>query len=326
MWQDDLITFLSNATGAEVTLPAATILAGGASLETWAVTAAWGGVLHDLIVRRDTDSKLYDNALNRADEYRLLQVTHQYGVNIARPLFLNTEDLHPYFVVERHAGISVGAKVVRDPTLAHARTVLPAQLAAQLATIHAVPLRDVDFLPRPTLERTAAQEALQMLRITAARFDTANPTWAFGIRWLERHLPAPTALTLVHGDYRVGNFLVIPDGLSAILDWEFAHLGDPAEDIGWLMVRDWRFGKVQLPIGGISERQPFLEAYQAAGGKPPADARLRWWEIAGNLKWAIFCLAQADRHLSGKEPNIEYATLGRRAAEMEWEVLRLIEG
>ena len=46
----------------------------------------------------------------------------------------------------------------------------------------------------------------------------------------------------VHGDFRCGNLLVGPDGLRGVLDWELAHAGDPAEDIGWLCAPAWRFG------------------------------------------------------------------------------------
>lgn len=323
---DALITFITDTINVPVNLKNATIVVGGASLETWAVTAEWAGQFHDLIVRRDTDSKMSANALSRTDEFTLLQTMYRHDVFVAKPLFLNENDPYPYFVVERREGTSIGVKVVRDPTLASAREKLIPQIAAELAKIHAVPVSEVPFLPAPTQSHSPAQEALSLLRTTATLLNPANAVWAFGLRWLERHLPPPIPLVVVHGDYRIGNLLVTADGLNGILDWEFSHLGDPAEDVAWLAVRDWRFGNIKMPIGGIGSHKDFLQAYYKAGGLPLEPERLRWWEIAGNLKWAIFCLAQADRHLSGKEPNIEYAALGRRAAEMEWELLRLIEG
>lgn len=318
------IKFLSESVAAPLQLLRAERLPGGASLETWAFTVEWEDAPRELVVRRDTESRMHAGALSRADEFALSQVGHRHGVFVPRPLFLNTTDPYPYFVVERHAGTSIGAKVVRDPALAAARERLPPQLAGELAKIHALPLEELPFLPRPV--RTPADELLTLLRENAERLDPANPVWAYGLRWLERHAPPAVPLAVVHGDYRIGNVLVTAEGLNGILDWEFAHLGDPAEDIAWLAVRDWRFGQEQLPIGGIGRRADFLDAYRASGAPLPTPDALRWWEIAGNLKWAIFCLAQAERHLSGKEPNIEYAALGRRAPEMEWEMLRLIEG
>jgi aminoglycoside phosphotransferase (APT) family kinase protein len=321
-----LTAFLADTLDTPVILRNATIVVGGASLETWAVTAEWEGQRHELIVRRDTDSKMSATAISRTDEFALLQTMHQHGVFVARPLFVKTTDSYPYFVVERREGTSIGVKVVREPTLAVARERLLPQLATELAKIHTVPVPEVSFLPTPARNHTPAQEALALLRATANALDPSNPIWAFGLRWLERNLPPPSPLVVVHGDYRIGNVLVTAEGLNGILDWEFAHRGDPAEDVAWLAVRDWRFGNLHLPMGGIGTREAFLTAYYAAGGSHLEAERLRWWEILGNLKWAIFCLSQVDRHLSGKEPNIEYAALGRRAAEMEWELLRLIEG
>ncbi|HBY95564.1 MAG TPA: phosphotransferase family protein, partial [Chloroflexi bacterium] len=57
-------------------------------------------------------------------------------------------------------------------------------------------------------------------------------------------------LTLIHGDFRVGNLLVTPDRLTGVLDWEFTHVGDPLEDLAWPLVRDWHFGNDALRVGG----------------------------------------------------------------------------
>src|SRR5947208_9125553 len=68
------------------------------------------------------------------------------------------------------------------------------------------------------------------------------------IRWLRRHPPQPARkLSLVHGDYRTGNFLYSPDGeIKAILDWEMAHVGDPLEDLAWSMDPLWCWTSPEL--------------------------------------------------------------------------------
>lgn len=64
------------------------------------------------------------------------------------------------------------------------------------------------------------------------------------LRWLRDHDPGPAAeTTLVHGDFRNGNLIIGADGVRAVLDWELAHLGDPMEDLGWVCVNSWRFGR-----------------------------------------------------------------------------------
>ena len=81
-----------------------------------------------------------------------------------------------------------------------------------------------------------------------------------------RARPTRPRLSLVHGDFRNGNLIVDENGLRAVLDWEMAHLGDPMEDLGWLCVNSWRFGRHELPVGGFGTREELFAGYAEAGG------------------------------------------------------------
>ena len=150
------------------------------------------------------------------------------------------------------------------------------------------------------------------------------PAVEAGLRWL-RLQPARRrpSRALVHGDFRLGNLIVDEHGLAAVIDWELCHAGDPAEDLAWLCIRSWRFGNDDLPVAGLGELEPFLDAYEAAGGTRPDPERLRWWEAMGNVKWAVICARQAHDHLTGARPSAELASLGRRICEPEWDLLEL---
>jgi aminoglycoside phosphotransferase (APT) family kinase protein len=128
----------------------------------------------------------------------------------------------------------------------------------------------------------------------------------------------------VHGDYRIGNVLFDERGVRAILDWELAHLGDPAEDLGWLCTKAWRFGS-GLPAGGIGSREALLEAYEKAGGAAVGLERLRFWEALGSFKVALVFVRQCHVHLSGAMPSLELASLGRRTAEAEEALVEIME-
>ena len=99
------------------------------------------------------------------------------------------------------------------------------------------------------------------------------PAVELGLRWLRANAPEPVEATLVHGDFRLGNFIVDGDGLAAVIDWELAHLGDPAEDIGWLCIRSWRFGNDDKPVAGVGDLDGFLAGMVAMADAKPADDR-----------------------------------------------------
>ncbi|MBC8100105.1 MAG: phosphotransferase family protein [Armatimonadetes bacterium] len=324
-----LAQFLSTQTGQVIAITQLTPLAGGASRESWLVETTAGGTAHKWVLRKDLPTTMNDDALTRAQEYSVMQTAHDAGVQVARMRFL-CEDPNllglPFFLMDYVEGVSIGRKVITQPELAQARAVLPEQLAQQLAKIHTInpDAPQLSFLMRPA-DTKPALTALRAAYSTLDKLGVSVPALEYGLRWCTRHAPASDRITVLHGDFRVGNLLVDEAGLAAVIDWEFAHIGDPVEDIGYLCMRDWRFGNDQQQVGGLCDRERFLTAYEQHSGQQIDRAAADWWEIIGNLRWAIICLAQAERHLSGQDVSVELASLGRRSAEMQLEALRLIE-
>ena len=152
-----------------------------------------------------------------------------------------------------------------------------------------------------------------------------HPAIEYGLWWLREHPPEPLPDVVSHGDFRIGNVAVSERGLEYLLDWEFAHLSDPREDLAWPIVRAWRFGADERRLGGVGELEPYLDRYAELTGIAVAPEELDWWEVLGNVKWAVGCLTQCRRHLAGLDRSVEYAVLGRMAAEMEYELLHLVD-
>jgi aminoglycoside phosphotransferase (APT) family kinase protein len=228
------------------------------------------------------------------------------------------------FVMDHVDGTSVAPRVLRREELDAARAALPAQLGEALARIHSIDARAIDGVAV-----SDADPALAACALWEAMIDEVGeplPAVEAGLRWLRLHAPDPPAggPTLVHGDFRLGNLIVDERGLAAVIDWELCHAGDPAEDIAWLCIRSWRFGNDDLPVAGIGELEPFLEAYEADGGTRPDPELWRWWAAMGNVKWAVICARQAHDHLTGARPSAELASLGRRICEPEWDLLSLL--
>ncbi|MFI0350820.1 phosphotransferase family protein [Actinomadura sp. 9N407] len=284
-------------------------LSGGASREIWAFDA--GG--RRLVLRRDPPAVEDPDAMAR--EAALLTAAAGAGVPVPR-LVDHGPDLlgSAYLIMERLDGETIPRRLLRDARFADVRPRLARELGTILARLHTLSPDAVPGLPDddPLTDLAARYEA----------FAEPRPAVEIALRWLDRHRPPSSGArrTVVHGDFRNGNLMIDPAGVRGVLDWELAHAGDPAEDLGWLCVKAWRFGSPQ-PAGGFGTREALLDGYAAAGGTPPTPEDLHWWEVYGTLRWTILCRHQAERHFDGSDPSIEYAVLGRKVCEQEHDLL-----
>lgn len=316
---------LSALFGGPVTVRRATMIPGGASKEAWSVDADTPIGSLALLVRRAGGGVIYSETLSLAHEHAVVSAAFAAGVRAPKTYgYLPDVAGREAFVMERVPGESIGRKVVKDPSLADARPLLPAQMAAELAKIHAIDRASLPFLPGGG-EGPAFSRVIARLYAEIDALDEPHPALEYGLRWLRDHPPRDFGDVVVHGDFRIGNLLIDPSGLTAVIDWEFAHVGDPVEDLAWPLVRAWRFGQDNLRLGGVATEDAYLARYNELTGRDVDRASLFFWELLGNVKWALGCLTQARRHLSGKERSVELATLGRLAAEVEYEIVDLVE-
>ncbi|MBA3427446.1 MAG: phosphotransferase family protein [Actinobacteria bacterium] len=287
----------------------AVLLAGGASKEAWAVDA--GG--RELLIRRAAGGVIHQGTLSLAHEFEVLSAAYETGVKVPEPIaYLGEIEGREAFVMARVPGETIGRRIVKRPPPG-----LDVQLAEELAKIHAIPPGRLPFL----------EQGDQVTRFYAEldSIDEPHPAIELGLLWVKERLPKPRELTVVHGDWRIGNIAVDENGIVAVLDWEFAHLADPIEDLAWPLVRAWRFGVDDRHLGGIGDLEPYVERYTELTGREVTTDELRVWEVFGNVKWATGCLTQSRRHLNGQERSVELAVLGRLAAEIEYELLDLID-
>ena len=308
--------------GPAVQVGAVKRLSGGASQETWAFEArAADGAARPLILRRAPPGAEHRGSGNVGldGEAAILRLAGAAGVPVPEVVAgLRPEHgLGQGFVMNRLAGETLGRRVAA----AH-RPQLAYQCGQALARIHALPL---DRLP--PLRRTQPRAEVEHLRAQHAGMGAARPVFQLALRWLADHAPADTAPALVHGDFRNGNLMCDLDAaggaLIGVLDWELAHVGDPMADLGWLCCNSWRFGQSQRPVGGFGFDTELFAGYRDAGGTPDAQ-RVRWWQVLGTLRWGVICESMGHAWLSGAEPVMEKAAIGRRASENEIDLLDLL--
>lgn len=312
---------LAEVLGSTVRVEHLRLLSGGASRETWSFDAVTDtgtdtdGSRRRLVLQRTRGGAEGMHGPSMQQEDALIAAARRRGVPVPETVVDATAAapvLGPARVSEHVDGETIGARIVRGDAFAAVRPALTAQIGAALAGIHAIDPAEVEGL--------AASDPLVALRAGLDLVGEARPAFELALRWLADHRPPTTGVRVVHGDFRVGNFIVDGSGLRAVLDWELAHLGDPVEDLGWLCVRSWRFGGDGV-VGGIGDLDELLDAYRSAGGAPVDVDAVRWWIVAGTLRWGLICAVQARRHLGGEVPSVELATIGRRIAETEYDLL-----
>ena len=198
--------------------------------------------------------------------------------------------------------------------------VLLEEIAGAMARVHALDPADLPFLP--VLEPAAGVEAL------AAQFAEAGgdrPPIALGLAWLRANLPPPAPLVVLHGDLRIGNLMVDHGRLSAVLDWELAHLGDRHEDLAFGCMTVWRFGRLDKQGFGLGTVVDLARAYEAAGGTRFDPARFRFWLVYRTVWWALSALSMGRGWRSGADRSLERVVVARRAAEQDLDLLLLLE-
>jgi aminoglycoside phosphotransferase (APT) family kinase protein len=296
-------------------------LSGGASKESILVTLRDGAGEGGYVLRRAVAGHDDGFGLGPGIEAALLQAAGTAGAAVPGVAFVldDQDDLGPGFVMHKVEGETLAPRIQRDDAFARARAALPEQLGRALARIHRARIDHVAGLPEQPIEAQIAH-----YRGVLDQIGVAAPALELGLAWAAAHRPAAPRTTLVHGDFRLGNLMVDHQGLAAVLDWELSHRGDPMEDLGWLCIRSWRFGRPDLPVAGIGGREALFAAYEAEAGIAVDRAAVHFWEVFGNVKWGAICLIQASRHVGGQTRSVELAAIGRRMQEPAFDLLGLL--
>lgn len=304
------------ARGVGVEVDALTRLSGGASRETWLVSLAGGG---ELVLQRERPGGIRTGT-GMAGEAALLRAAAGAGVPVPEVVATDDglDDLGaPFVVTEKVPGEALPRRILGDDAYEGVRGSLAATVGAAAAAIHSID-------PSGFEGSLDAPDQLAQFTGLLDLLGEPHPAFELALRHLAATRPESGPAVVVHGDLRLGNLLVDPSrGLTAVLDWELAHLGDGAEDLGWCCVRAWRFGSSHRALG-TGDAADLLDGYRSAGGREVSAAQLDWWEAMGTLKWGVMCVIQAATHLGGASRSVELATIGRRTCENEWDVLDLL--
>ncbi len=290
---------------------------GGASRETWSVDLRWvegAGKRREqgFIVRRDPEASLVEGS-DRRVEFDFYRSFADSVVPVPRPLFLETETTwleRPFFVMERIDGCESQFTALLEASFAPHRDGLARRMYEVLGDISATPIAGLPATESSAIPAPAecwARELEYWAGIIARNAAEPQPIAEAGVRWLRRHPPPPPAqVTVVHGDYRTGNFLYRGSEIHGVLDWEMAHFGDPLEDIAWSFMPAWQWAR-DGRAGGIADEAEALRVWEARSGFAVDRAALHWWQVFSCVKAQGIWLTGAREFADGRAQDIMLA-------------------
>lgn len=279
---------------------------GGASRETYLLNLKAGGAARDVILRRDPPSSLIDT--ERQLEFGAYERIFPTDVPVPEPLFLEYDSSwlgQPFSIMaaipDCQSDVSMLAAEQKQK-LGRQKY----QILGRLAKKDPVALGFDAITDMPAAEDCALRQ-LQYWE-SVIREDELHPqpiAWA-AIRWLHRNLPpAAQQISVVHGDYRTGNFLFNSDAeITAILDWEMCHLGDPLEDLAWSMDPLWSRDEPGL-AGRLIAIEDAIAVWESESGLACDRNAFQWWRIFVALKaLAIWISSSEDFHAGESKDSI----------------------
>jgi aminoglycoside phosphotransferase (APT) family kinase protein len=230
--QADLFAWVAGLYRGEITRCIQT--AGGNRCQSWAIDVQADGKTHAVFLRyappRPVGVEPY-TVHREAQVYRAID-----GAGLRAPRLLAEHPQHQAVLTERAAGIAE-FRHLSDPAMKQA---IATEFMQTLASLHRVPVDGV-VLDGGSFGPRIADHVRAELRIWRAMYDetgSADPVIDLAFGWLDANMPDPDgAVVLAHGDAGPGNFLFEHGHLTALIDWELAHLGDPMEDLAWYSMR-----------------------------------------------------------------------------------------
>ena len=270
----------------------------GWSMETYSLGLLYekdgSEVREDIIIRKEPDAGLLD-PYDASIEYRVLTALAESGVAVPPTRWYEPDPEVlglPFYVMDKVEGkvhfwsMNFDPKWRLIPDDAE-RESLGRDFVENIAAIHNADWKNLglDFLGQPGPGKSVAGQQLERWRkaIEKAGFDS-HPVCAYAYAKLSDGLPSCDNVTLVHGDYRTGNYIARDGRIAAVLDWEMVHLGDPMEDISYIIGTAWRSPRPQLWVSHLMPQEEFFEKYEAASGIKIDKDRIRFYHLLNNYK------------------------------------------
>lgn len=291
----------------------------GWSMETFSIGLSYKKegreIKRDIIIRKEPVAGLlepYDVSI----EYRVLTALKGAGVAIPETYWYESDPAIlglPFYVMEKVEGIVhfFSTSTMFDPNWRlipddKERLGLADDFVTNLALINTVDwkARGLEFLGDPGPGKGSALSQVEYWHNVISRAGFGNkPVVAYAVNWLKDNLPDNDRVCLVHGDYRTGNYIAQDGHIKAVLDWEMVHLGDPMEDICYVIASIWRSSRPNQWISHLIPEKDFFELYEQKSGIKIDAEKLKFYHVLNNFK-AVGIPSTASNAFRSK-PNLD---------------------
>ncbi|MBA7648766.1 putative aminoglycoside phosphotransferase [subsurface metagenome] len=304
---------------------------GGTSRENIAFEAEWTEegrkIARSFIIRRDPTASLVET--DREMEFRVLQSLESTPVPVPKMYWLERDEKwleRPFVVMEKMPGTPTSARMglfaPEDPEL---RAKIANQFVEILANIHAVDWKGfgLAFLGVPEAGTDCAcREIDKWEKVIDKDKLEPQPILTEALLWLKNNKPEIEQITLVHGDFKQDNLLFENEKITAFLDWELTHLGDPMEDLGWSCMEWWR--QDTHLICGLLEKEEFFRQYENLSGIKVDEQKVFFYQVLGCVKMTAIILTGIRSFSEGRSHDITLGLLGLLVPRLENELAKLL--
>jgi len=304
---------------------------GGSSRETISFEAQWSEqgrqISRSLIIRMDPTASLLES--DRELEFRVMQSLESTSIPVPKTYWLELDEKwlgKCFFIMEKVPG---NATPFRTGLFAPENATLRSEVAKQwveiLVHIHTVDWKELglSFLGVPEVGTDCAQREIEKWEEVIDKHKLEpQPILTEALLWLKKNKPETEHITLLHGDFKQDNILFKDEKITAILDWEMTHLGDPMEDLGWACI-GWYRQDTPL-ICGLIERHEFFRSYQELSGIKVDESKILFYEVLGNVKMIAICLTGVRSFSEGKNYDLILGLIGLLLPKLESDLANLL--
>lgn len=271
---DDFTTYLAEKMGADdLRVVKINQIEQGMSSETFFVDLDYTknneNVREEIVIRRQPSGGILET-YDLSKEFNLLEALLTAGIAVPRVLWYEPGAeifVRPFYAMEKVEGDVFNVDPRRPSKLLfneNERPTLSVDFVSNIVKTHNFDWKN-SSLVFPNDIAGDSDVLIRQIQQHESVIERAgyrsHPLISFGVNWLKNNMPDIEKVCIVHGDYRIGNFISKDGRIRAVIDWELAHLGDPHEDLAYILSPAWRSADEGL-VNHLMTEGEFLQQYQ----------------------------------------------------------------